>query len=317
MRTTVAMAFSILVAGCSADMNRIGGTGGGGSSHDGGLQTSDDGGTGNTGGGGGGGGTSDGGSQAGCESEPMGCYTVYAHGDHELYRIDLSQKQLVDIGPFKAPPVGSKMQEDVITDLAVSPQDIIYVISHTNLYTANSTDGHVTLVGPVTSCGNEAVALSFTVTGELYAADFKGAFCKIDLSTTPPTVTQIGTLGSGLALAGDLVSVADGTMFGTAYKLADASNMGTQIDNILVKINPATGQVTQQMGQTGFPKLFGTAYALGQVFGFTHDGSGNVVTIDPTTGKGTLFNTFMDPTTMKGISFAGAGVSPDVPVTIN
>ena len=50
----------------------------------------------------------------------------------------------------------------------------------------------------------------------------------------------------------------------------------------------------------------------GQVFGFTHDGSGDVVTIDPKTGKGTLFNSFKDPSTNMGISFAGAGVNPMV-----
>ena len=45
------------------------------------------------------------------------------------------------------------------------------------------------------------------------------------------------------------------------------------------------------------------------MFGFTHDGTGHVVTIDRTTGVGTLFATFTDPATNKGISFAGAGVN--------
>lgn len=39
----------------------------------------------------------------------------------------------------------------------------------------------------------------------------------------------------------------------------------------------------------------------GQVFGFTHDGTGRVITIDPTTGVGRLFGTFTDPMTSKGI----------------
>ena len=67
-----------------------------------------------------------------------------------------------------------------------------------------------------------------------------------------------------------------------------------------------------KLGSTGYPELYGTAFALGQVFGFTHDGSGNVITIDPTTGVGTLFNTFNDPSTNKPISFAGAGVNSKV-----
>jgi DNA-binding beta-propeller fold protein YncE len=260
----------------------------------------------------------DAGSQAGCASQTQGCYTVYAHADHVLYRVDLASKTLIEVGPFKAPlvPSGSKMVEDTITDLAVAPDDTIYVISHTTLYTASAADGHVTSVGAVTTCGTEAVAMTFTPDGSLYAGDYKGAFCKIDLTTMPPAVKHIGTLGGGLALAGDLVAVADGTMYGTAYKLSDPSKSGTQLNNLLVKLDPASGTVTQQIGPTGSAELFGVAYALGQVFGFTHDGSGHVVTIDPKTGTGTLFNTFHDPTTGMGIAFAGAGVNSMVSATI-
>jgi hypothetical protein len=229
-----------------------------------------------------------------------------------LYHIDLPNKMLVTVGPFKAPQVGNG--EDVITDLAVAPDDTIWGISNTNLYTVNATDGHVTLVGPVTACGVQAVALTFTTDGNLYAADFKGAFCKID--PTSKTVTQIGTLGGNLAISGDLVAVDDGTVYGTAYNLADGAGMGTQANNYLVKLDPTTGRSTATLGQTGYPKLFGVAYAQGQVFGFTHDGSGDVVTIDPKTGQGTLYNSFLDPATQKGISFAGAGVNSKVSVGV-
>jgi hypothetical protein len=116
-----------------------------------------------------------------------------------------------------------------------------------------------------------------------------------------------------MALSGDFVAVADGTVFGTAYKLSDSANMGTQVNNVLVTINLATGAVTQK-GPSGFPKLFGASFALGQVFGFTHDGTGHVVMIDPATGAGTLFATFLDPQTNMGISFAGAGVNSLVPI---
>src|SRR5437016_442953 len=100
-----------------------------------------------TDGGGGGGGdmaSSSGGDsgQSGCGSEFQGCYTVYAHSDHVLYEVDLVLKQLVKIGNFNAPLVNGK--EDVITDLAVAPDNTIWAISHTELYTADPNDGHVT-----------------------------------------------------------------------------------------------------------------------------------------------------------------------------
>jgi hypothetical protein len=256
--------------------------------------------------------------QMGCEGELQGCYTVYAHADHYLYLIDLMAKQLVGVGPFKAPMVkdnNGNLVEDTITDLAVAPDNSIFGISRQNLYSVSAADGHVTLIGPVTACGSYAVALTFTPDGSLYAADFMGAFCRIDTTAKPPTVTPVGPLGGNLAIAGDIVAVGDGTMYGTAYNLSDPANTGTQLDNILVKIDPATGRATP-IGSTGYPKMFGVAFALGQVFGFTHDGSGHVVTIDPKSGVGTLYNSFTDPMTQKPISFAGAGVNAMVAPTI-
>jgi len=229
-------------------------------------------------------------------------YTVYAHGDHTLYKIDLQQKQLDTVGPFNAP------SNDVITDLAVAPNNTIYVISETALYTADPNDGHVTKVGATSACGTKTVALTTTPDGKIWAGDFNGAICEVDISVSPPVIKTPVTMQGGLALAGDMVAVDDGTVFGTAYKLSDAANTGTQLNNILVTVDVKTGAVTQ-LGMSGYPKLFGTSFAGGKVFGFTHDGTGHVVTIDRTTGVGTLYATFIDPGTQKGISFAGAGVN--------
>ena len=170
-----------------------------------------------------------------------------------------------------------------------------------------------TKVGSLAACGTKGVALTTLPSGDIWTGDFSGALCKIDVSSGTPTVGSPVTMGSGMALAGDLVAVSDGTVYGTAYKLSDGTNMGTQASNVLVKIDLSNGSVTQ-VGPTGYPKLFGTSFASGQVFGFTHDGTGKVVTIDPTTGASTLFATFTDPSTHQPISFAGAGVNSLVPV---
>ena len=236
-----------------------------------------------------------------------GSYSVYAHSDTVLYVVDVQSKALNKLGPFNAPA------NDVITDLAVAPDNTIYVISNTAIYTADPNDGHVTKLGSLSACGSKGVALTTTPDGKIWEGDFMGALCQIDVTQVPPVLLAPISMTSNMALSGDFVAVADGTVFGTAYKKSDASGQGTQNNNLLVKLDIPTGAVTQ-IGSTGYPKLFGVAFANGQVFGFTHDGSGDVVTINPTTGVGMPFGTFNDPSTNKGISFAGAGVSSLVPI---
>lgn len=261
------------------------------------------GGTAGSGGGGSGGTGGSGGSGSNCNTDPTGCtFTVYAHSNTVLYKIDFTMNSLVSIGSFNV--------TDTMTDLAVAPDNTIYTVSKTNLYTASPTDGHATLVSSIQTCGMDNVALSTTPDGKLWVGDGAGSFCEIDITAHPPTVKNIGMLGGTMALSGDLVGIGDGTLYGTAL---DTSNTTTSKNNVLVTIDPTTGKIIKQIGQTGFPQLYGVAYAQGKVFGFTHDGSGRVITIDPKTGVGTLYNTFNDPTTNKPISFSGAGVNSEVP----
>jgi hypothetical protein len=236
-----------------------------------------------------------------------GSYAVYAHSDSKLYSIDLQAKSLTTIGPFNAPPAGSGSGSDVITDLAVAPNNTIYVVSETAIYTADPNDGHVTKVGSTSACGTKTVALTTTPDGKIWAGDYGGKICQIDISGATPVVKPPVTMSGGYALSGDMVAVENGTVFGTAYKLSDAANTGTQLSNVLVTVDVTTGNTTVIGSGTGYPKLFGASYAGGQVFGFTHDKTGHVVTIDRTTGLGTVYATFSDGGTP--ISFAGAGVN--------
>lgn len=262
-----------------------------------------------------------------CVNDPKACYTVYAHGDHTLYTVDLKAKTLVTVGAFKAPlvKVGTSMVEDTITDLAVDPNNIIYVVSKTTLYTADPNDGHVTSVGAIGGCGTTAVAMTFANDGTLYVGDHQGAFCKVD-PTNPTNVTKM-TLSNSFALSGDLVAIGDGTMFGSATLLDNKGNptSATVANNLLIKIDPSNGSATQ-VGSIGSKNLFGLSYAAGLVFGFTHDCSGGVVVINPMTGAGTPYNTFPDPAPNcqesgnngTGLNFAGAGVNAMVePVPVS
>ena len=106
-----------------------------------------------------------GGGSNGCGGAPN-CYSVYAHSDTILYLVDVQAKTLTAVGPFNAPIVGTK--PDVMTDLAVAPDNTIYVTSETALYTASASDGHVTQVGSLSACGTKAVALTTTPDGKLW-----------------------------------------------------------------------------------------------------------------------------------------------------
>jgi len=234
---------------------------------------------------------------------------VYAHSDTVLYTVDLANKQLDVVGDFNAPniTVGSTTKPDPITDLAVAPNGTIYVVSEQSLYTASAQDGHVTKVGSLTACGQRGVALTTTSDGRLWMGDYLGAICEIDISGASPVVKAPVMMQGGLALSGDMVGVGNGMVFGTAYRLSDSSNSGTNTNNLLVTVDVATGAVTQ-IGSSGYPKLFGVAFQNNVVFGFTHDGTGRAVTIDTTNGHGTMYNTFKDASNQP-ISFSGAGVS--------
>jgi hypothetical protein len=241
------------------------------------------------------------------------CYTVYAHSTTVLYSVDLTTNSIHHIGRFQ--PTGTP---DTMTDLAVAGDGTIYVVSKTAIYTADPNTGLATMRASLSVCGTDTVAASLGSDGYLYTGDYMtGALCAWDISGTTPRQVHMVTLSGGYALAGDIVVVSDGTMFGTVYRIGDASGTGTQASNILASINPTTGAVTTIGTGTGYPNLFGVAYQNGQVFGFTHESSGSfagvVVTIDRTTGVGTPFGSpFMD--SGHTIAFAGAGVNVNVPI---
>ncbi len=252
--------------------------------------------------------------QRGCSSSTTGCYTVYAHTGHILFYFDLVATKLVEIGPFEAPQVptgGSGTAEDTLNDLAVTPDDRVWLISDVNLYTADVATGHVTLVGPTTKCGISNTSLASDLSGNLYAGDTKGAICRVS-PTNPATMMPVGMIGGGLALAGDFASVSDGTTFATAYNLAMPL---TANDNALVTFAPATPNTVHSIGPTGFGRLFGVAYAGGRILAFSHDGTGSVIGVDRTSGQGALLTIAMDPTTNAPAVFAGAGVNPLVSKT--
>lgn len=229
---------------------------------------------------------------------------VYAASATALYTFDPVSDLLAKVGAFGAVQDGGA--PDSISDIAVGVDGKIWAISATNLYGVSPSDGHVTLSGPVSTCGNGNFALGALAGGKLATADGAGTICSID--TTTLVVTPLGSVGHNLALY-DLVTIGDGTVYATAI---DLTNAATKTSNLLVTLDATTGAWTSTRGATGFPSLYGVAWAQGKVLGFSHDGSGHVVLVDPTSGAGTLAGTFLDPDTQSPVVFAGAAVSPAV-----
>jgi len=148
--------------------------------------------------------------------------------------------------------------------------------------------------------GGLNVGMTFLDSGELLVAEKDGTVRKVDPQSGD--VMMVGKFGGGYGTAGDLVAVSDGTMFAIAEDLE-----GDEGDsNVLVTIDPASGEVDDVIGPLGFADVFGCAYARGHVYAFTK--GGDIIEVDRTTGAGTLKRSYGE------LTFWGAGVSPTVEV---
>lgn len=217
--------------------------------------------------------------------------TIYAHSPTELYTIDPNSWMPVDVGPFGG--------ADSMTDLAVTPANEIYVVSESGaLYQVDSATGAATPVMNAPDPGGHFFnGLTFLPDGQLLAVDVGGLVAILD--PVARTVTTLGSYGMGYASAGDLVAVADGTL----YAISSSSPLEADIsayNNLLVVIDPSTGTATP-VGPIGFGNLFGVASYSGMLIGFTS--AGQIVQIDPATGAGSLLGT-------SSVIYWGAGVSP-------
>jgi hypothetical protein len=220
---------------------------------------------------------------------PPSLGTIYVHTATTLYTVDPTTYDLTTIGDFGG--------SDDMTDLAVTPDGKVYTISKTSVYEVDSASAKATQI--VSGIASSNVALTFNNDGTLLAADQAGAVRVIDPASGD--VLDIGTYGTGYDTAGDLVAIADGTMYGVSTK---APTLGSTT-NVLIKVNTSDAKATT-VGKIGYTGVFGVAYSGGKVLAFTN--TGQIIRIDPTTGTGTLVKTH------SGIKFWGAGTSPLVPV---
>ncbi len=214
---------------------------------------------------------------------------MFVHTADDLYVIDDELFDLTLVGSF-----GLDASEGGMTDMAVTPDGTLYGITKTKLYTLDRDTGAATYVADVPGLGN--VGMTFLRDGTLLATDQAGGVRRVD--PISGEVIEVGSFGGGYATAGDLVAVADGTMFA----ISDEGPVGDEQDNnVLLTVNTDTG-VASPVGQIGFGGVFGCAVANNKVYAFTRDGE--VIEIDPASGAGTLRREYVT------MAWWGAGITP-------
>ncbi|CAN5860326.1 hypothetical protein BH11MYX3_BH11MYX3_05290 [soil metagenome] len=254
--------------------------GGGGGDGDGGVGVDAD--PGGGGGGGGGGG-------------PEVTY-VYAHTASDLYKVDPDTLAITKVGTF-----AWSNGTDSMTDIAIDKTGLMLGVSFSAVYRIDPTNAVATRLS--TGLSGTFNGLSFVpaamlgTTGDdvlVGTRNADGVVFRIDPMTGQ--ATTIGNMG-GFSSSGDLVAV---TNFGTVQ----TADNGISNDR-LVRLAPQTFAATAVGTDIGYSDIWGVAFWKDKIFGFT--ASGQFVTIDPTTGAGTLVQS-------NGPAWWGAAVTTSAPV---
>lgn len=195
----------------------------------------------------------------------LGCQArALAHSGTTLYDVRLPSGQVKAIGSTVAQ----------LTDVALSPQNVLYGIGFSSLYTVNTQTGVATLFKN-TSAGAMNGA-DMAPNGELYVAGGSALYA-LSIATGVPTF--VASFPGAQQSSGDLAFVG-------ARLLASATGAGPTGDD-LIEFNLAT-KTSTVIGPIGFTCVWGLAAYGPTLYGLTC--TGQVLSIDPNSGKGTLLN---------------------------
>jgi len=187
---------------------------------------------------------------------------VYGNSPDVLYKLDPDTKQVITIGSFQGC--------DSVIDIALDKDSNLYGTTFGGLYRIDRDTAVCTLI----SQGTYPNSLSFVPAGTVHPTEetlvgYEGStYVKIDTQTG--LVVDIGALSGGLASSGDIVSVKNGKTLLTVN--------GTNCNDCIVEVNPATGDLVKNWGSLGFGSVFGLAFWAGSAYGF--DSSGDLFQID-------------------------------------
>jgi hypothetical protein len=214
---------------------------------------------------------------------------VYAHTASDLYIIDPTSLVETHLCSF------SGLNGDAY-DLAVRADGTVFAVTATDLYSVDATTCAATHLATLGSSSNFN-GMTFTLNGHLLAADSAGGNVD-EIDTSTGAVSQVGNYGGGLYSSGDLVALSNGKIYAT---VTDFSGNGDE----LASVDPTNGYQATVIGNTGFSSIYGLAFWAGTLYGF--DSYGDIITIDPSTGVGTLVRN-------DNVSWYGAGTTPVAPL---
>ncbi len=223
---------------------------------------------------------------------------VYAHTDTTLYKVDPDTYAVSMVGDFVWPGGAT----DQMTDIAIDSAGGMVGISFTQVYKVDPTNANTTLLS--SALAGTFNGLSYVPADQIgqtgddvlvATRNDDGAVFRIDPMTG--AATQIGNMGN-YASSGDLCSVSG---FGTVQTVDGVGNTG----DILTKLAPMSFHATPIGTATGFGAIWGVAFWKGTIFGFTNNGE--FITIDATTGVGTLVQS-------GGPQWWGAAVTTSAPI---
>ena len=100
--------------------------------------------------------------------------SMFVHSDTTLYAVDDQNFDLIHIGEF------GLGEEDLITDLAVTPDGEVYAISSDNVFAIDSETGEASLTTEFD--GGLNVGMTFLDSGELLVAEKDGTVRRVDPS---------------------------------------------------------------------------------------------------------------------------------------
>lgn len=224
--------------------------------------------------------------------------TMYAHTSSALYKLDLKTKSFSLVAAFSFDKSGGS-----VTDIALNRDQNLYAVTFGDLFVCTTATAKCSWQMKLPTSFN---GLTFVPIGTVFADQEaligianNGGWHLIDFKAAKPSLKQLGSYGSGYTSSGDAFSVLGIGTFATVKK-------GGVSGDVLVKVDPKTGKVLQDLGAIGASDLYGFAWFDGVFYGFA--ASGQVWDIDVGTGKGKLLGGFSIPK----VSWWGAGVSTEI-----